>query len=896
VTIWSRFRSWLRAALQRSRMESEMDAELRFHMEAYAADLVRSGVPRNEASRLSRIEFGGIEQTKEECRDMRKVNWIEDLVQDVQYAVRMLAKNPGFTVVAMLTLALGIGANTALFSVVNAVLLKPLPFRNPGKIVALWETETAPGSFPLTGEDYLDWRAQNSTFEDMSLYSWPNSYNVSGKDGAEGASVVRTQANFFSLLGVPAQIGRTFATGEDQNGGSRVAVVGDGFWKKHFGGQGDIVGRPLELNGESFTVIGVMPMWYRLPGQADIWVPLDMSKDKLGKRGSHSWKAIGRVKDDVPISQALADLRTIAKRLEKQFPDNNKNVDAIVTPMKEDLVGDLSSQLWIMFGAVGLVLLIACANVANLLLARAASRRQEMAVRGALGAGRGRLGRQLLTESVLLSLVSGSLGVVIAYGGVDALKASLPATVPQPNPVEMGLVPLAFAFLTCLAVGILFGLAPALQSSGIDAGETLKSKGAPGASTTKRGHWLRNTLVAGEIALSLALLIGAALLLRTFARLRATDVGVQPANVLTATVLLPESKYKAFDQRREFFDQLLQKLQTSPGVKAAAITDKLPLLGGRNGYIKIPGQQTDSMSGPLVESTSMGGNYFGALGIPLLAGREFERADYELTAKFMREVIPAKSEEETRAVAKKYTLPAIINQTMARTFWPKQDAVGKIFEHFVTLRVVGVVGDVRQGSLHTPAMPEAYYPLDWNLDTPSLSIVVKGDGRTAGLTGTVRGAVQSQDANLALMQVRPMVQIITESMTDTAYETVLLGGIAVLALILASVGIYGVMSYVVGQRTNEIGIRMALGAEHVQIVGMVLRQGAAIIGIGILAGLGGAVASAKFMEGLLVGVKPIDPATYAGVAGMLAAVALLACYLPARRAMRVDPMVALRYE
>jgi predicted permease len=877
-------------------MESEMDTELRFHMEAYAEDLVRSGMPRQEAARRARIEFGGIQQTKEECRDMRKVNWIDDVGQDVQYAARMLTKSPGFTVVAMLTLALGIGANTALFSVVNAVLLKPLPFRNPGKVVALWETETAPGSFPLTGEDYLDWRAQNSAFEDMSLYSWQNSYNVSGKDGAEGASVVRTQANFFSLLGVQAQIGRTFATGEDQNGGSHVAVLSDGFWKKHFGAQQEILGKPLELNGESYSVIGVMPAWYRVPGQADIWVPLDMSKDKLGKRGSHNWKAVGRVKDEVAISKALADLRTIAERLEKQFPDNNRNVDAIVTPMREDLVGDLSSQLWIMFGAVGLVLLIACANVANLLLARATSRRQEMAVRGALGAGRGRLARQLLTESVVLSLVSGGFGVVIAYGGVAALKASLPPSMPQPNPVEVGLAPLTFALVTCLAVGILFGLAPALQSSGVDAGETLKSKGSPGGSTTKRGHWLRNTLVAGEIALSLALLIGAGLLLRTFAHLRTTEIGVQPAKVLTAEVKLPESKYKTFDQRREFVDELLQKLRVSPGVNAAAITTKLPLLGGNNGYIHIPGQDTGSMSGPLVESTSIRGDYFGALGIPLLAGREFEKDDYELTAKFMREVIPAKTDEETKAVVKKYTLRAVINQTMAQTFWPKQNAVGKIFEHFVRLEVVGVVGDVKQGRVRSKAMPEAYYPLEWDLDMPSLSIVVKGDGAAGALAGTVRSAVRSQDANLALMHVRPMAQIITESMTDTTYETVLLGGMAVLALILAAVGIYGVMSYVVGQRTNEIGIRMALGAERGQIVGMVLRQGAAIIGIGIFAGLAGATVGAKLMEGLLVGVKSIDPATYAGVAGMLAAVALLACYLPVRRAMRVDPMIALRYE
>ncbi len=473
-----------------------------------------------------------------------------------------------------------------------------------------------------------------------------------------------------------------------------------------------------------------------------------------------------------------------------------------------------------------------------------------MAVRGALGAGRARLARQLLTESVLLSLVSGSFGVVIAYGEVAALKVFLPPSVPQPNPVEVGLAPLTFAFVTCLAVGILFGLAPALQSSGVDAGETLKSKGSPGGSTTKRGHWLRNTLVAGEIALSLALLIGAGLLLRTFAHLRTTDVGVQSANVLTAEVKLPESRYKTSEQRREFVDQLLQKLRVSPGVTAGAITTKLPLLGGTNGYIRIPGE-SDSMSGPLVESTSIRGDYFRALGIPLLAGREF---------------------------------------------WPKQDAVGKIFEHFVRLEVIGVVGDVKQGRVRSMTMPEAYYPLEWDLDMPTLSVVVKGDSGAGALAGTVRSAVHSQDANLALMHVRPMAQIITESMTDTTYETGLLGGMAILALILATVGIYGVMSYVMGQRTNEIGIRMALGASRREIVTMVLKQGTAIVVTGIVLGLVSAAGGAKLIESLLVGVKPVDPATYGTVTAILTGVAILACYLPARRATRVDPMVALRYE
>jgi putative ABC transport system permease protein len=830
---------------------------------------------------------------------MRKVSWMEDLRQDLRYASRTLWKSPGFAAVAVLTLALGIGANTAIFSIVNAVLLKPLPFRKPEQIVALWQTESAPGSYPLTGEDYLDWDAQNSSFEDMSLYSWPNSFNVSDPAGAEGAQVVRTQANFFTLLGVQAQLGRTFASGEDQGGGSHVVVLSNGFWKKRFAGQRDAIGKSLDLNAEPYTVIGVMPAWYSLPGRADLWVPLDMSKEKLGMRGTHQWRAIGRVKRGVTVVQARADLRTIAERIEKQFPDSNRNVDAIVAPMRDDLVGDFRAQLWILFGAVGLVLLIACANVANLLLARATGRRREIAVRTALGAGQGRLLRQLLTESLLLSLLGGVLGVLVAYAGVTALRNLLPDTLPQPNPIGVGIMPLVFAFGICLAVGILFGLAPAIQSVGVASAEALKPKGSvSGGGLTRRGHLLRDTLVAGEIALSLALLIGAGLLLRTFTNLRATDVGVRGDHVLTSSVRLPQNKYKAFDQGREFYAQLLQKLQTAPGVAAAAITTKLPLLGGSNGSIQIPGRDSDSLASILVETTSMSGDYFRAFGIPLLAGREFHPEDYDLAAKFIREVDAAKTEEQSKAVAKKYVLPAIVNQTMVKTFWPNEDPLGKVFENFVTFQIIGVVGDVKQQRLRDAAMPEAYHPIEWELSDPNrpYSIVVRSVAPPEAIAPAERSIVQSLDASLALMGVRTMPQIMAESMTDTRYETGLLGAMAALALLLAAVGTYGVMSYVVGQRTNEIGIRMALGAGRGQILGMILGQAGVRVGMGIVIGLLCAAAGAQLIAGLLVGVKPVDLPTYGGVAALLAVVALAACVLPVRRAMRVDPMVALRDE
>ena len=829
---------------------------------------------------------------------MRNVNWLEDTMQDLRYAARTLARNPGFAVIAVLTLALGIGANTAIFSVVHTTLLQPLPYLHPEQLVELRQTESAPGDYPLTGEDYLDWRAQNSTFADMSLYSWPIGVNASGADEPEAVSELATQANFFQLLGVSPQIGRTFAVGEDRKGADRVVVLSNAFWKTHFGGRADALGKTLELNSNPYAIIGVMPAWFRGPGDADLWVPQDMSLETLGRRGSHSWRAIGRIKAGVTLEQARADLRTIAERLEKQFPNTNRNVDAVVIPMREWLVAGFRDQLWIMFGAVGLVLLIACANVANLLLARSSSRRREIAVRVALGGGRVRLLRQLLTESLLLSFVGGAIGILVAYGSVGLLRGVLADILPQPNPLSVGFAPLLFTFLTCLAAGVLFGLAPALQSSSIDSGEALKSKGSLHGSTTRRGSWIRNTLVAGEIALSLALLTGAGLLLRTFENLRNTNVGIQPDHVLTAAVKLPGVRYKTLDQSWEFYNQLLQRLTASPGVRAVALTSKLPLQGGTNGYITVPGKQTEQGTGPLVEHSYVSVGYFHAMGIPLLSGRDFTRADLEDTANLLRALASPKSQEEADAINKKCLLSSVINETMARTFWPGENVLGKVFEHGCNFRVIGVVGDANQGNIRGATMPETYEGLPIELGTPGwpFEVVVQSSGTPEALVGTVRSVVASLDKSLALFRVRTMPQVIAETMTTTQYETILLLSMAGLALLLAAVGTYGVMSYVVGQRTNEIGIRMALGARPNEILAMVLRQAFVLVGVGVAGGWLGAAGGAKAMQSLLFHVAPFDPAVYASVSATLALVALAACWIPARRAMRVDPMVALRDE
>jgi putative ABC transport system permease protein len=898
MRIFDKVRMAGRALLRRGESERELSDELVFHVERQTAENVRAGMTPAQARQAAMIEFGGVESMKEECRETRKANWLHDLVKDVRYAARVLRNNPGFTAIAILTLALGIGANTAIFSVVNATLLKPLPFRQPEKIVALWQTESAPGSYPLTGQDYLDWKARNKGFADMALYSWPSSANLSTGDAPEGATIIRVEANFFGLLGVQPQIGRTFASGEDKKGANHVAILSNAFWKSRFGGSRDIVNQTVSVDGEPYTIVGVMPAWYRLPADAQVWAPLDMSLEALGGRGSHSWRAIGRVKDDVTIAQARSDLHAISEGYEKEFPDTNRNVDAIVTPMRDDLMGEFSSQILILFGAVGLVLLIACANVANLLLARATARKREIAVRGALGAGRGRLVRQLLTESVLLALVGGVFGVGIAFGGVAAMRTLLANTVPQPNPLVVDVAPLAFTFLVCIVVGVVFGLVPALQSAGVSSLEALKSRGVVGPAGARQGHRLRNVLVAGEIALSLALLAGAGLLLRTFSHLKSADVGVRGEHVLTAAIRLPEKQYATFDRASEFYAQLVEKLKNSPGVEAAAITSKLPLRGGNNGYVKIPGQQDDSMTGPLVEWSAISPDYFRVMNVPLLDGRELSGEDFELTAKLIREVSPIKDDKESAKIASKYVIPAVINKTMAKTFWPNQSAIGKIFENFTKFRVVGVVGDVKQQRLRDVAMPEGYVALAWNMaDTGRpFYAVIRSAGAPEAATATLRADVKSLDSSLALFDVQSMPKIVADSMQDTSYEAVLLGTMAGLALLLASVGTYGVMSYVVGQRTNEIGIRMALGAQPVEIMGMILRQVVLVVGAGIVVGLVAAVGGAHAMKSLLVGVAPFDLWTYLGVSVLLAGVALVACWVPVRRAMRVDPVLALRYE
>jgi putative ABC transport system permease protein len=813
----------------------------------------------------------------------------------------MMARKPGFTAIAILTLALAIGANTAIFSVVDAVLLRPLPFRDAGQLVQLWMTEASPGSFPMTGQDYLDWRAQNTTFDDMAVYTYQQNFNASGAGEAERATVVQVQANFFSVLGVQPILGRPFAKGEDAAGQNHVALLSYGFWQRHFGGEVDPIGKSVELNGAKYSVVGVMPEWYRLPGGSDLWVPIDASLKGLGGRGSHHLRALGRMKNGINIEQARADLKGIAARLAKQFPDSNENNSAVVVPLKEQVVGGTRSELWVMFAAVGLVLLIACVNVANLLLVRSADRKREIAIRAAVGASRGRLVRQLLTESVVLSICGAIPGVGLAYMCVKAAAGMQTFPIPQPNPVGANWTVLLFALVISVVIGVLFGMLPAFQTSQFKLSEDLRAGGKKAFTASARGRLVRDGLVALEVGLSLALLAGAGLLLRTFADLRRVDIGVKTENVLTASLQLPETRYEHVQNREAFVLRLMETLQGVPGVRAASASTAVPLQGGNNSYIQIDGMTDAKLKNQLVEQNYITPEYFLALGIPLLQGRELNAADMDETAKNANVLAEFVEKNPVEMPKIQLQINALINKAMADKFWPNQDPLGKVFRlggDITHAHVIGVVGSTRQWGLRTAPLPEAYYAIpfamvDGNL---GLTLEVLSAGPPEAVATQIRSAVHSSDSNLALYAVRTIPQIVSDSMTDTNYQTFLLGALAALALVLAAVGTYGVMSFVVTARTNEIGIRMALGAGRGQVLWMVLRQGIAVTAAGIAIGIAGTLALTRLIQDFLYGVKPGDPLTLASVCGVMAIVALAACAIPALRATRVDPAIALRYE
>ena len=823
------------------------------------------------------------------------------VLADIAYFGRSVAKSPGFFSIAIITIALGIGANTAIFSVINAVLLRPLPFQDPDRLVRLFETEAAPGRYPFAGPDYLDWQAQNRTLAGSALFAWNKRVNVSGQGQPESALVEEAEATFFTVLGVQPMLGRTFNPADGSgNSSNTIAVLSYGFWQRHFGGDPAVLNKQVELDARPFTVVGVMPAWFNYPRNVEIWTPLDMSPAKLGPRGSHSYQAIARLKPGGTVAQAQADLAVIAKRLEEQYPNSNHKVGAAVVSMRELMTGPSRESLLILLGAVALVLLVACANVANLLLIRAGSRRRELAIRAALGAGRWRIVRQLLTESVLLALAGGIAGLVAAWWGVRLLQNVKTLPIPMFNPIQVDGIVFLFTLVAAVATGVLFGLLPAWYASRTSVAGELRSAGKESSGLGGRAGRLRDAIAVAEIALSLALLVGAGLLLRSFHSMRHADIGADTRNVLTLNLTLPEARYDSVTARRAFFDQLLARVRAMPGVSAAACATRIPPEGGSNGFISVPGRDNSPFKNQLFEWNYVTPDYLRAFGIPILRGRDFTAKDEDEAAVTTERLVRAAAlPNRDFSRLKNLGWPAIINRTMAQMIWGDEDPLGHEFVMggVLSARVIAVVGDVKSAGLREKARPQAYLAFPGSLDdADSRFVVIKTDGAPLAQLPVVRTHLAALDPTLAIVGPRTMEDVIADGMADTTLQTWLLGAFAALAAALASIGLYSVMAYLVAQRRHEIGVRMALGAARSDLARLVMTHASVLIGIGLAVGLAGAYGLTRLLRNLLYGVSANDGLAFGGVTVLLALISLAACVVPLKRATCVDPIIVLRHE
>ena len=867
---------------RRSQFDRDLEEEMRLHRELREQEQIEAGVAPEEARYAARRRFGNDLVLREESREMWGWNWLEHFVQDIRFGLRMLARNPGFTTVAVLTLALGIGANTAIFSVVNAVLLKPLPYADPDRLAVIWVTEpSAPGGlFPDTGPDFRDWKAMNHSFEGMSAITIAGA-TLTGSGEPRQLRGLTVSPNTFQLLGAQPQLGRSFAPDEGPTGHNHVVILSYGLWQSAFGGQKNIVGSKVTLDGEGYDVVGVMPKDLRFPSlwgrNPQFWTPITMDAPKWKtQRMNHWFWVLARMKKGVTLKQAAAEMVTISAQLAQQYPQTNTGVSARVKSLHEQLTGDVSEVLWVLFAAVGFLLLIACANVANLLLTKSVGRQREIAIRLAVGAGARRLVRQLLTESVVLFLLGGVAGLAVGMAALRLLLRAAPTGyIPEVISVHLDSRVFGFTFLVAFVTGTLAGLIPALHATRVSFSEMLKESGSAVAAS----HGLaRGLLTVGEIAIALVMLVGAGLATRSLVRLLGVQLGFDPRQVVAGRISLPDSRYPKEPQQKAFFRNLLDRVQALPGVVSAGAASELPLEGGSNGAVVIEGQPApkDIWSSPLVESCTVTPNYFRTMRIPLLGGRDVAETD-----------------------TPEAPLVAVINETMAHRFWPHQDAVGKRFKQNYPdskwITVIGVVGDVREFGLAEPAIPEAYYPESQSTSS-ELVLVVRTASDPQAQVAAIRNAVHGLDKGLPWYGVQTLSEMVSDSSREKRFVALLLALFAAVALTLASVGIYGVVSYSVSQRTREIGIRMAFGAEVRTVLGMVVREGLRLIITGVLVGLLGAWALSRYLNSILYGVRGTDLVTYIFAALLMTLVALVACLVPARRATKVDPMVALRYE
>jgi putative ABC transport system permease protein len=874
----------------RAAIAREVDAELEFHLAMRVTALTAGGLSADEARRQAVEEFGDLERTRAYCRAVdarteravRMVDRRAEWRQDVRYALRTLRRSPTFTVVSLLTLAVAIGANTAIFSVLRAVVLAPLPYGAPAALVQVSESRThSPNEpQPMSPPNFVDFRTRQHTLADLGAFATSAfvTWTPEHADPVALSELVVTPS-LFHVLQVPPLHGRTFATGEDTPGHDGEIVVSYGFWQRWLGGDTTIIGRPITLDGRAYTIIGIMPRGFTIVGSEEMWRPLDMSDDLAHAertRKQHYLHAIGRLKAGVTPDAARADLVAVARRLEAEYPDANTALSAMVVPLHEALVGSLRPALLLLQGAAALVLLIACANQANLTLSRALDRRRELAVRSALGAGRGRLVRQLVTESVVLAAAGGTLGIGLAALGGRVLLALNPDSIPAMFSGGLDGEVLLFSVTLSIATGVGLGIVPGLVAAGGRLGEALKS-GARGTSGRSAGH-IGRALVVTQVALAVILLVGAGLLIRSFDALMRVRVGFAPDHVLTARLRASGQRYDSAAMVNRYYDGVLDAVARTPGVVAVGAIQLLPMEDHWTTAVRVEGQPVDEGRLPDVGFMTIRGEYFAAMRIPLLAGRTFD---------------PSNRPADSNTV--------IINDAAAKRFFPKGDALGARIRigpdpHGTWLTIIGVVGDVRDEALDVPAKPALFLNHRQNTWLSSLAVVIRTSGDPAVVVPALRRAVNAMDPTLAVRDVRPLDEVVASSLAPRRLALGLASCFAAVALLLAALGIYGVLAYTVAARTRELGVRLALGASPVGVLLLVVRQGTVWAALGLAIGVGGAIAFGRLLAGMLYGVGPMDAATYMLVVLTVLAVVGMACLVPARRATRVDPLTCIRAE
>jgi putative ABC transport system permease protein len=871
----------LRSLFRSNQVERDLSDELQFHLEEKTREYISGGLAPDEARRNACREFGGLEQSKENCRDTRRVSYIQDLLQDLGFGFRMLRTSPAFALVAILTLALGIGANTAIFSVVHGVLLQPLPFPKQDQLMMLWEKDNNGRRSNTSWANFMDWKGMNHSFTDIAAVSFWSPTFV-GVHDAETLTGFRASSALFDLMAVKLEQGRNFLPSEDVRGNNFVVILSHGFWQRTFGGDPGVIGKSVQLGARAYTVVGVLPADFpsvlsfdpRKP--ADIYTPLayDATLPYACRDCSHL-RAFARLKDGVPIAQAEAEMNQISANLVRQYPTAYSASGVTLTPLKDYLVGDVKTALWILLGSVGFVLLIACVNVANLLLAWAARRQREVALRAVLGARRVRMIRQFLTESLLLSLLGGAFGLFLAWGGVALLQQVRLANLPRLENVHIDAWTFAFTFGVSLVTGLVFGLLPAFRASRLDLNEALKESGK--STSGKERHRLRTALVFADVALALLLLSGAGLMMKSFVRLLEVNPGFDPTHTLTLTLSLWGPK-SADAPAVAFFDQVLEKMRALPGVESAGIVSQLPLGGNLDMYgVHVEGKSlANPEEDPSADRYSITPGYLRAMRIPLLRGREFDDRD-------VRTSPPV----------------ALVNECMARQFWPGEDPIGKRFRMGDTKgpwkTVVGVVGDVLHKGLDAPHTIQVYVPNTQFTDS-FVILAVRTSHDPASLAAAVRSEITALDPQVPVSEVATMDEVVSASVANQRFGALLFMLFGAIALVLTAVGIYGVISYGVAQRTHEIGIRLALGAGRREVLRMIVGEAMRPALLGAALGLVAAFGLTRLLTRLLYNVRPTDPPVFVAVLFLLIGVALLASYIPARRATRVEPMVALRYE